>query len=408
MSRFMKPVRRYPLLVVMLLSAGVMAPAQTAAISAPAAVSIPFEGDARHIIVQATVNGSRPLSFILDTGANVAIIRTAVAKELNLTLEGNVNVGGAGGGIQTGSFVRQATWSLAGLPDFKQPVTMALPFTELPPAMGRTVDGIIGGEFIKQFVVEVDYQSRRLTLHSRGDFRYTGPGEAIPIDFVNVIHPVLRARVTVGAEPIERQFILDLGAGGALALHSPFVREQKLLEDGRPTIRAIGAAGAGGRVTGRLGRIQSLQIGRYVLKEPITMFSQDSAGAFANGQLAGNIGAQVAMRFRLFLDYGRKQIIFEPSALFDTPFDRATSGLALRALGDDFRTFRVLDVLEDSPGASAGVQIDDVITSIDGTPAADLTMFRVNQLFETARTYVLGIQRGTKKLTLRVTTRKMI
>ena len=408
MSSFIKPLGRHSLLAVILLSAGLIAPGQTVAISARAAVSIPFEPDARHIIVRATVNGSRPLSFILDTGANVAIIRTAAAKELNLTLEGSVNVGGAGGGTQTGSFVRQATWSLVGLPDFKQPVTMALPFTELPPAMGRTVDGIIGGEFIKQFVVEVDYQSRTLTLHNRSEFRYTGPGEAIPIDFVNVIHPVLRARLTAGAEPIERQFILDLGAGGALALHSPFVREQKFLEDGRPTIRAIGGAGAGGRVTGRLGRVQSLQIGRYVVKEPITMFSQDAAGAFANGQLAGNIGAQTAMRFRLFLDYGRKQIILEPSALFDTPFDRATSGLALRALGDDYRTFRVIDVLEDSPASSAGIQMGDVITSIDEIPAAELTMFRVNQLFETARTYVLGIQRGTEKLTVRVTTRKMI
>jgi hypothetical protein len=35
----------------------------------------------------------------------------------------------------------------------------------LSSAIGRSMDGIIGGEFIRQFVVELDYGARRLTLH---------------------------------------------------------------------------------------------------------------------------------------------------------------------------------------------------------------------------------------------------
>ena len=400
--------RVLPLLVAVLFAAGASAPALHQQAAAQAPVQIPFDPQARHVIVQATVNGSRPLSFILDSGANTAIVRTDVAKELGLTLEGTVGVGGAGTGPQqTGSFVRNATWSLVGLTGFKQPVSLALPLPELPIAMGRHIDGIIGGEFIRQFVVELDYQKRVLTLHDAASFRYAGAGEEIPIDFVNVTHPTLAAKVTVGGEPLERRFLLDIGSGGALALHSPFVREQKLLET-RSTIRAIGGAGAGGRVTGRNGRVDALQIGGFVLKEPVTMFSQDAGGAFANPALAGNIGAQIAMRFRLFLDYGRRRIILEPSSMFGTPFDRASSGLALRALGQDFRTFTVVDVLEDSPATAAGIRIGDVITSIDDTPAADLTMFRINEIFGEARTYTLGILRGQGKLTVKLTTRKLV
>jgi len=407
----MKRLTLFPLLVVALLVRGAVAPVHSQRPVAPAdPVSIAFDPAARHVIVQVTVNNSRPLSFILDSGANVAIIRTDVAKELGLKLEGTVGVGGAGSGPpQTGSFVRQATWSLVGLPGFSQPVTLAVPMPELPIAMGRPIDGIIGGEFIKEFVIELDYQARVLKLHDAAGFRYEGAGEAIPIEFVNVIHPVLRASVTpVGGQPTEQRFVLDIGASGALTLHSPFVREQKLLESGLPTIRAIGGAGAAGRVTGRMGRVQALQIGRFVLREPITMFAQDAGGAFANSALAGNIGAQVAMRFRTYLDYGRKRIILEPSSMFETPFDRAFSGLALRALGDDFRTFRVIDVLEDSPASVAGIQLGDTITSIDETPASRLTMFRINELFDVARTYTLGIRRGAESMTVRLTTRKLI
>ncbi len=401
----------FTILVAAALAGGTVAQVRTTGRGASAApVSIPFDPAARHVIVQVTVNKSRPLSFILDSGADAAIIRTDVAKELGLKLEGTVGVGGAGTGPQqTGSFVRDATWSLVGLAGFSQPVSLALPLPELPIGMGRPVDGIIGGQFIKQFVVELDYQARKVTLHDANAFRYAGTGESVPIEFVNVTHPVVRARVTpMNGQPLEGTFILDIGASGALALHSPFVRQQKLLDAGLPTIRAIGGAGAGGRVTGRMGRVQALQIGRFVLREPITMFAQDAGGAFANAGLAGNIGAQIAMRFRTYLDYGRKRIILEPSPMFDTPFDRAFSGLALRALGDDFRTFRVIDVLEDSPASDAGVQVGDILTSIDETPAAGLTMFRISELFDVARTYTLGIRRGAESLTLRLTTRKMI
>src|SRR5262245_65571585 len=55
------------------------------------AVTIPFEGANHLVIVQAKVNNSRPLSFVLDTGADAAIVRMATAVELGLSLEGSVN-----------------------------------------------------------------------------------------------------------------------------------------------------------------------------------------------------------------------------------------------------------------------------------------------------------------------------
>jgi hypothetical protein len=45
-----------------------------------------------------------------------------------------------------------------------------LPLPELPSALGRDVDGIIGGEFIKQFVLELDYEARTIGLHDPATF----------------------------------------------------------------------------------------------------------------------------------------------------------------------------------------------------------------------------------------------
>jgi hypothetical protein len=376
--------------------------------SAAEPVTIPIEYSARHVFVTVTINKSRPLSFVLDTGANVAIVRTDVAKELGLELEGTVRVGGAGIGTQAGSRVKNAKWSLVGLDGFSQPVTLALPLPELAAAMGRPIDGIIGGEFIKQFVVELDYQAERIRLHRPGAFTYTGSGEALPIEFVNVVHPVVTATVSAGGRALERRFMFDIGSGGALVLHSPFVAEQHLPEPGATTIRVIGSAGAGGRIAGQLGRVESLKIGSFTIASPITIFSQDRAGAFANADLAGNIGGQIAMRFKLFLDYGRRRIIFEPSSAFGQPFDRAFSGVALRGSGPGYRTLTVLDVLENSPATDAGIAVGDVLESVDGVPVDRLTLPAINDMFEKPVAYALTLRRGTRTFTATLTPRRMI
>jgi hypothetical protein len=333
---------------------------------------------------------------------------TPIAEELNLTRYGVVNIGGAGAGKQTGAMVRDATWSLVGLDGFSQPVAMALPLTSLASAMGQDIDGIIGYQFIRQFVVEVDYQARLLTLHDPKTFDYAGKGESLTIEF-SQNHPVVRATVTpLGGQPVERPFVLDLGSGMALTLHSPFVAEQKLLPSAGPTVKLIGAAGAGGEVRGQVGRVTALTLGSFTLKDVLSVFSEDTAGAFANAALAGNIGAQVANRFRVFLDYGRSRIILEPASVFATPFGVASSGLALRAEGTDYRTFRIHDLLDRSPATDAGLQKDDVITAIDGTAAAQLTLSRIQELFEKPTAYTLTIQRGGQTLTVQFTPRKIV
>ena len=387
-------------------------PPEPAAALQPAAslpVTIPFEVANRHVVVQVKVNGSRPLSFLLDTGANAAIIRLETARELGLTLHGEASAGGAGPGSVAGQMVKGASWSLVGFDRFSQPVTLALPLTLLPTGLGRPIDGIIGGEFIKQFVLELDYQARSIRLHDRKRFRYDGPGETVPIELTPSAAPVVTATLTpLGGAPIRHRFMLDIGSGLALAIHTPFVAEHNLLGGGIPTIRASGMAGAGGVSVGRLGRVAAFEIGSFKLENVIALFSQDKIGAFANPSLAGNIGAQIASRFRLILDYSRKRIMLEPAPTLADPFDRAMSGMTLRAEGADYRTYRVREVLEASPAHDAGITAGDLLQSIDGTDAAALTLTAINEMLEKAVARQLTIRRGEQVITLTLTPKRLI
>ncbi len=385
----------------------VQQPAKLSAHSAP--ITIPFELASRHIILKVRINGSRPLAFVLDTGDRYAIVDFDRARELGLRLEGQIKMGGAGPETAVGAFVREATFSVQGFDGFSQPVTMALPIRRMAPKLGQDFDGIIGHDFIKQFVVELDYQSREMKLHNKDSFSYSGPGQSVPIKIDSAGHPIVEAEVTpVGAAPIKGKFVVDIGSGLALALHSPIVSERNLLGPHAKTIKALGAGGAGGRVTGQIGRVAELKIGTFAIKEPITLFAEDNAGAFANSALMGNIGAQVMNKFRVFLDYGRDRIILEPNSTFAKPFDRAFTGLSIEAHGNDYRTFRITDVLENSPASEKLFLRDDVITAIDGKPAVQFTLSKLNELFERPVEYELTVKRGEQTLKVKLTPRRLI
>jgi hypothetical protein len=181
-----------------------------------------------------------------------------------------------------------------------------------------------------------------------------------------------------------------------------------LLASHAKTIRVIGAGGVGGRSAGRLGRVTALQVGSFTVKNPITLFSEATGGAFAESMLAGNIGAQVVNRFRAFLDYGRRRIIVEPSSAFGDSYDRAFSGVALRAEGADYRTFRVREVLEDSPATDAGILAGDIVSSIDGTATDGLTLSRLNEMLEQPVAREIVIRRGEHAIKVTLTPKPLI
>jgi hypothetical protein len=371
--------------------------------------TIPFEMVNRHIVLKVQVDNSRLLSFVLDTGDQLAIINLERARELGLKLEGEINMGGAGSAISTGAFVRDSKFTIPGFPGFSQSLKAALPIGGMASRFGQDFDGIIGSEFIKQFVLELDYQARVIKLYDKDKFNYAGPGESIPITLNSAGHPIIEAEVTpMGSAPITGKFVLDIGSGGALALYSPFVAGHNLLAPTLPTIKAIGVGGAGGEVTARIGRVSELKIGRFRISQPITLFSEDKVGAFASPALVGNVGQQIVGKFKLFFDYSHRRIIFEPNDSFNETFDRSFSGLSIVAEGKDYRTFRIADVLENSPGTEAGLRKDDTITAIDGKAVAAFSLTTMLELFERPVAYQLTIRRGSQTLQTRLTPRKLV
>jgi len=254
-------------------------------------LAIPFELVVKHVLLAVQVDGSRALQFLLDTGDKFAIIDLDRAKELGLSLKGEIRVGGAGSQIIPGSRVENSWFTIPGLGGFSQPINLAFPLKNFAALLGQDIDGIIGHDFIKEFALELDYQARQIKLHDKNNFAYSGAGESVHIQIDASGHPVIDAEVTpVGGAPIIGKFLLDIGSDASFALYSPFVTEHNLLGPQLKTIRALGAVGAGGEVAGRFGRVAQLKIAKFKLANLITFFSQDKSGTFADNQTQGNKG----------------------------------------------------------------------------------------------------------------------
>lgn len=374
----------------------------------PSPVVIPFEMVTRHIVIKVKINNSAPLSFILDTGDKVAIIDLKRAESLGLNLKGEVQVGGAGPGVLKGWTVKDASLNVVGIEGKTQPVVLALPLDILKPNFGHDIDGIIGGDFIKQFVVEIDYPAHLLRFHDKDKFIYAGPGESIPMRLNSGGHPVIEADVTVTGRPaVKGKFVIDIGSGAALALHAPFVAQEHLPLPDQKTIRAMGGGGTGGKVTGRMGRIAELRIGKFQIADTPTLFSEDKGGAFASRELQGNIGAQILRKFKVFLDYAHDRIIFEPNASLKDLIAPASGGLRVLAEGADYKTFRVEDVLENSPATEAGLQVGDLLLSVDGRAASELTLSSLHETFEKLGSHKLTVRREEQVLQITLTARRL-
>jgi hypothetical protein len=374
-----------------------------------AGLRLPFELVTHHIMLQASVGSARSLAFALDTGDRFAALDLERARALGVALGAELSVAGAGSQRTKAAFVRDAEFGLAGFSGFAQPIHLALPLRPLTPRLGQDCDGIIGTEFLRRFVVEIDYLARTLTLHDPAEFVYRGTGESIPMRLDGEGHPVIQAEVTLdGSEPIRGGFLLDIGANSALVLHSPLVRARQLPGPRLKTMPPLDGGGTGGALRGRIGRVAALSIGARRLPQPPTLFSEDAAGAYANSDLQGSIGARVASRFKLVLDYAHERIVFEPSAAVDEPFGGVSSGLRLEAEGSDYRTFRVKQVADASPAAEAGLQPEDLIRAVDDRAAAEWTLSRLLDTFERTGSHTLTVARGAQSLQLQLTPRPII
>jgi hypothetical protein len=368
-------------------------------------IVVPIQIVNNHVYLHMTGAG-RDLSLIYDTGAGWTLLELGAAQSLGFRIGGKVNLGGAGSAP-----VRAFALSSGKLALPQDTTVQVKPIVAFETTLGQyegiRFDGILGADFTRQFVVQLDYAGERMLLHPRS-FRYTGSATRIPITFKDGKPHAVGQIILADSARLPADCLIDVGASAPLVLSKPFVEKHRLLQRVGPTIRRRAGRGVGGSSWATIGRIPGVQIGTAVLQSPVTAMYGDSAGTLSSSNFDCNIGGETLRRFNVFFDYGRKEMILEPTAAVSEPFETDMSGASFRvdaAAGG----IRMVELMPRGPAEAAGLREDDLIVSIDGRPALEMGLeaFR-RRLKRPGGEVELTIRRGQTDQTFRLPIRRLI
>jgi len=257
------------------------------------------------LLVNARVNGSGPMTFKLDTGFGITTLRPSLAESLHLERSGGLIIDGIAGEERAATF-RNAELEFGGLSFRPRRVAALLPEKY---ESSKNRDGILGADFFRRYVVEIDIPERVLRLYEPDEFHYSGRGEVIPLQFKRDTPIVDGVIETSGNEVVNGRFEIDTGCDAFLCLGQDFVAANGLLDKGKNTLQSA-RRGVGGSTPIHQGTLAALRLGNLKIKKPLVNFFLQGSPA-GRGQ-AGHIGLGALQRFKIIFDYSRLQMILEP------------------------------------------------------------------------------------------------
>src|SRR6266850_169634 len=132
------------------------------------------------MFVPVTINERGPFWFELDTGFQNRAIERSVAKELGLGVGPFERIQAPGGTIERAT-VTGARLAVAGH-ELVNPRISSLDLTSFGPFFGRAPDGILGYDFLRQYVVVLDYENRAIEIYDPASYENDGPVAGIVLD----------------------------------------------------------------------------------------------------------------------------------------------------------------------------------------------------------------------------------
>jgi hypothetical protein len=257
---------------------------------------LPFESLGGLVFLPVSIGTSRPLRFVLDSGAGRMVLDRAIADELGLAREGSGYVMGAGAGALRVEYVKDVTLTLPGLTSPGHELA-ALDLAPLAKTVGGRVDGILGYQVFERAVVEIDYPVGQVTFRAPERFNYRGDGAELSLD-IERRWPFVRAELVLeDGTVIADRFLVDSGSSDSV--DHPVVRE---MAGRRETETGVGL---GAPTHGHIARARAFRLGRFTVEAPTV------ACCGATEESSRLIGSGVLSGFRVIFDYPRRRLILE-------------------------------------------------------------------------------------------------
>lgn len=371
-------------------------------------IIIPVEVLNNLVIVPVVLNDKISLKFILDTGVRTTVLTQKTYSDiLNLHYSKEIFVSGPGGKQAAAYITDNVRLDLPGVKGTGHSMlVLDEDYLELRNYLGAEVHGILGYELFSRFVVQMDYERKRLVLSLPRNFKKKKSYQTIQVTIEDT-KPFVFAKVKMvsGAE-INAKLLIDTGASHGLMLDPESDVRISVPEQNFNSV--IGRT-LGGIITGKIGRIESMQLGKYGFNDIIANFpdpkpDKDSLTRFNNIGRNGAIGGEVIGRFNIIFNFPNEEIYIKKNGSFKRPFNYDMSGITLKAKGAQLRSYEISELRKGSPAEKAGFVVGDVIIAVNGLTTKKFNLNQVNGFFNKKEGKRLSIlfERDGKRMKKRI------
>ena len=296
------------------------------------------------------------LNFILDTGSGGISLDSGTCIRLKLAPQPSDKTILGIAGVRPVKFLYNLTLGLPGL-SVDSLNFHVNDYDILTSVYGDKVDGIIGYSFFSRYIVNINYDSMKVFVYSRGNFRLPRGGYLIRPIIASL--PIVSAEVR-DARDVNSRFYFDTGAGLCSLLSTDFATDSNIL-DSRRKVFLTQAQGLGGKANMQLTTVKEIRLGPYRFRNVPTYIFDDQYNVTSYPNLAGLVGNDILRRFNVILNYEHRIIYLIPNSHYRDPFDYSYTGLGIYWTDGDVR---VGDVMKGSPADKAGLKEDDVIIAV--------------------------------------------
>ncbi len=246
------------------------------------------------ILLPTFINSRGPFSFVLDTGAALSIVPEELAAGLAIRNIERKEALGAGGKRISISVGEATSMSVGGAEVQNARIGI---LETLPRCVGQ---GVIGYDFLRHYVVTIDYRNHTLSLEAPAEHAVDDQSAraSMPLELARPDRPVILVRVVLNGDRTG-QFILDTGASQSVI--SPDLAGRL----GMKNMHTDTIIGAGGAVPSRAAALKSLRIGNSLLDEVAVIVADifSPLNEAVGARIDGIIGYNVLAKFRLIIDY---------------------------------------------------------------------------------------------------------
>jgi hypothetical protein len=252
-----------------------------------------FRGEAGIMILDVRIGDSDPMPFILDTGANPCVVDPVFAERLGIDAHSSTEGQGGAGTFKSSVADRPVTVTI-GTSDLACSKTLVTDLSSVAGIVGVRPAGIVGGDFFRGRIVEIDYDQAQIRIHDRSRYRRPADGDAIPIR-VEGNRPSLQARLSVpgGPQNVSRELIIDTGSLDHV--------DDPLLQESKEPLKSVANTGLGSGFSGAVGIWSSVEIGPHRF--------ENVPGTVPSVAIVGN---GILTRFNLVFDYDGGWLLLRP------------------------------------------------------------------------------------------------